>query len=74
MVDKDTVKTVLEALGDKEVHLTTVEPQNNSTNGSNNCNTKQTCCCPSKVVYLIFCNCVTINNGACTSWGPFCET
>ncbi len=31
------------------------------------------CCCPVVVVYLVYTDCVTINNGACADWS-FCVT
>ncbi|HAF66392.1 MAG TPA: hypothetical protein PLR82_01140 [Bacillota bacterium] len=30
------------------------------------------CCCPNNVTYVIFTNCLTINNGSCANW-DFCE-
>ena len=30
------------------------------------------CCCPNSIKYVIFTNCLTINNGSCQDW-EFCE-
>jgi hypothetical protein len=58
MVDKDVIRASLEAINE-------VIPADAS-----ECHTK--CCCPKFVIYLIWTNCVTINNGACPDW-DFCE-
>lgn len=65
MPDKELVQTVLEAVGvtrDRREGL------------SNRCrdDDDDECCCPEMVVYLIFTDCVTINNGACEEW-EFCK-
>lgn len=64
MPDKELVQTVLEAVG-----VTTDRREGLS----NRCHDDDDeCCCPEIVVYLIFTDCVTINNSACDNW-EFCK-
>lgn len=62
MIDKDQVKTVLDAVRESSLGLSGV--------AAGRCTDK--CCCPAIVAYLIWTNCVTINNGACEDW-DFCQ-
>ncbi|MGI6164018.1 MAG: hypothetical protein ACOYEQ_08865 [Bacillota bacterium] len=57
MVDKNLLKAALE-VADRPI--------------DGRCNPNGECCCPGKVVYVIFTNCLTINNGACPDW-EFCD-
>jgi hypothetical protein len=59
MVDKEQLKTVVEAARESRTHL----PDTRC--GSD-------CCCPVIVQYFIMANCLTINNAACPEW-DFCE-
>lgn len=59
MLDKEQVKTVIEAINETAKTMYTAE-----------CKTE--CCCPKIVIYFICTNCTTINNGAYPDW-EFCE-
>ncbi len=62
MPSRKVIKAALEALAEAT--------GGNSENGEG-----PTCGCkvPEHVNINIFCHCVTINNGACPEWGPFCS-
>jgi len=60
MVDKDMVKAALQAVSETRFEAM-------------GCPSKTECCCPGVVLYFIFTNCVTINNGACPDW-VFCKS
>lgn len=36
------------------------------------CPNEDECCCPDKVVYVVFTKCLVINNAACRGW-KFCK-
>lgn len=55
MINKDVVQAALEAIDKPEMETMCYPPASE-------------CCCPQKVIYLIFTECVTINNGACPDW------
>ncbi|MEX0974629.1 MAG: hypothetical protein WD024_04650 [Bacillota bacterium] len=65
MPDKEIIQAVLDAVG---VTRNTKEKKENS-----RCGEEDECAAPEKVFYFIFCNCVTINNGACEDW-EFCNS
>jgi hypothetical protein len=60
MIDKELLKMSLEAVNESVAA------------NAQKCGSQTGCCCPNIVVYLIWTNCVTINNGACPDW-DFCE-
>ena len=61
MPDKEVIQAVLDAVG--------VTRGNRE---SKRCNQVESdCSAPDNVIYVILCNCVTINNGACED-GEFC--
>ncbi len=57
MVDKNLLKAALE-VADRPIER--------------RCGPNDDCCCPDRVIYVIFTRCLTINNGACPDW-EFCE-
>lgn len=63
MPDKEVIQAVLDAVGLTRTGRT--EPKNR-------CHEEEECVAPDRVIYVIFCKCVTINNGACEDW-EFCK-
>ncbi|MDP2870945.1 MAG: hypothetical protein Q8P31_00140 [Bacillota bacterium] len=76
-MDKDQIKAILEAVTEALRGLQTDdEPEVNAAvaeveYGSHR-KTKDKCEVPRLVLYFIFTECVTINNGACPDW-EFCD-
>ena len=64
MPDKEIIQAVLDAVG--------VTRSNKSEGIRCHKDEEDECAAPDKVFYFIFCNCVTINNGACEDW-EFCN-
>ncbi|MEW6541670.1 MAG: hypothetical protein AB1402_08670 [Bacillota bacterium] len=60
MIEKDQIRSVMEALDESD------DPELVRSF------LKSGCKAPLKVIYLVFANCVTINNGACPDW-DFCD-
>lgn len=60
MVDKDQIRSAIEALDETD------DPE------AIRSWLKTRCIAPFKVIYIIFSNCTTINNGACPEW-DFCD-
>lgn len=59
MFDKEQVKAAMEGLSENDAEALALWD-------------KSKCKAPFKVVYVIFTNCTTINNGACPDW-DFCD-
>lgn len=59
MADKNQLKAIMDAVSESAM-------TQQSRGGL-----KGDCCCPLFNVYVIFTNCLTINNGACPTW-DFC--
>ena len=62
MPDKEIIQAVLDAVG---VSRCKEERKHHDHDDVD-------CVAPDRVLYFIFCNCVTINNGACEDW-EFCD-
>ncbi len=60
MIDKELVEGIVK---------TVTAPESRPTG---RCVSSSPCASPNTVVYLIFTDCLTINNGACEDW-EFCE-
>lgn len=60
MADKNQLKAIMDAVSES-----TMTQQQSRYGGSRHC------CCPLSNVYVIFANCLTVNNGACRNW-DFC--
>ena len=64
MPDKEVVEAVIEALG--------LGRRGGEDTRHDKHHEEEECAAPDIVVYLILCDCVTINNGACRDW-KFCN-
>ena len=64
MPDKEIIQAVLDAVG--------VSRGAARQNGGK-CHEEGECGAPDNVLYVILCNCVAINNGACEDW-EFCNS
>jgi hypothetical protein len=60
MADKNQLKAIMDAVSESAAAQ--------QTRGG----LKSDCCCPLFNVYVIFTNCLTINNGSCPDW-DFCD-
>lgn len=69
MPDKEIIQAVLDAVGvTRNNREAARENRQNS-----RCGEEGGCSAPENVFYFVFCNCVTINNGACEDW-EFCNS